>query len=84
LLQEPVDQGGLAMVDMGDDGDVTQVHSGMLGTGRKSVAAETCRPAGSCFRTIGSHRKWFQVRVRARARTPQVMPSTEAANLRGI
>ena len=27
LLQQPVDQGGLAMVDMGDDGDVAKVHA---------------------------------------------------------
>ena len=26
LLQQPVDQGGLAMIDMGDDGDVAQLH----------------------------------------------------------
>ncbi len=26
LLQQPVDEGGLAMVDVGDDGDVTDVH----------------------------------------------------------
>ena len=26
LLQQPVDQGGLAVVDVGDDGDVAQVH----------------------------------------------------------
>ena len=29
LLQQPVDQGGLAMVDMGDDGDVAKVHVGL-------------------------------------------------------
>ena len=26
LLQQPVDQGGFAMVDVGDDGDIAQVH----------------------------------------------------------
>ena len=26
LLQQPVDQGGFAVVDMGDDGDIAQVH----------------------------------------------------------
>jgi hypothetical protein len=26
LLQQPVNQSGLAMVDMGDDGDVPQLH----------------------------------------------------------
>ena len=26
LLEQPVDQGGLAMVDMGDDGDVAKLH----------------------------------------------------------
>ena len=31
LLQQAVDQRGLAMVDMGDDGDVAQLHGG-LGT----------------------------------------------------
>ncbi len=29
LLQEPVDQGRLAMVDMGDDGDIAKVHGGL-------------------------------------------------------
>src|SRR5690606_39242243 len=27
LLQQPVDQRGLAVVDVGDDGDVTELHS---------------------------------------------------------
>ena len=26
LLQQPVDQGGFAMVDVGDDGDIAQIH----------------------------------------------------------
>ena len=26
LLEQPVDQGGLAVVDVGDDGDVAQIH----------------------------------------------------------
>src|SRR5437868_5562583 len=26
LLQQPIDQGGLAVVDMSDDGDVAQMH----------------------------------------------------------
>ena len=26
LLQQPVDQGGLAVVDVGDDGDVAELH----------------------------------------------------------
>ena len=28
LLQQPVDQRGLAVVDMGDNGDVAKVHAG--------------------------------------------------------
>ena len=37
LLQQLVDQRGLAMVDMGDDGDVSQVHDRHLGSGRRSA-----------------------------------------------
>ena len=29
LLQQTVDQGGLAVVDMGDDGDIAKVHGGL-------------------------------------------------------
>ena len=28
LLEQPVDQGGLPMVDMGDDGDIAELHRG--------------------------------------------------------
>ena len=31
LAEQLVDQGGLAVVDMGDDGDVADVHDGLLG-----------------------------------------------------
>ena len=40
LLQQPVDQGGLAMVDMGDDGDVAKVH-GAVFVGLKSATGPT-------------------------------------------
>jgi hypothetical protein len=38
LLQQPVDQGGFAMVDMGDDGDVAQVHKQVLKMGARASA----------------------------------------------
>ena len=28
LLEQPVDKGGLPMVDMGDDGDIAELHEG--------------------------------------------------------
>jgi hypothetical protein len=31
LLQQLVDEGGLAVVDVGDDGDITKVHSSSSG-----------------------------------------------------
>jgi hypothetical protein len=31
LLQQAVDEGGLAVVDVGDDGDVTKVHGSSSG-----------------------------------------------------
>ena len=36
LGEQPVDQGGLAMIDMGDDGDVAQVH-GCAGLSRSRL-----------------------------------------------
>src|SRR5262249_21786211 len=40
LLQQAVDQGGLAMVDMGDDGDIAKMHGGlMLNAGQKARAS---------------------------------------------
>ncbi len=30
LGEEPVDQGGLAVIDMGNDGNVAQIHSGPI------------------------------------------------------
>jgi hypothetical protein len=41
LLQQHVDQGGLAMVDMRDDGDVTQFHE----WAPKDIAGPNWRPA---------------------------------------
>jgi hypothetical protein len=29
LLEQPVDKGGLPMVDMGDDGDIAELHEGV-------------------------------------------------------
>jgi hypothetical protein len=34
LLQQAVDEGGLAVVDVGDDGDVTKVHGSSSGRAR--------------------------------------------------
>ena len=40
LLQQAVDQRGLAMVDMGDDGDIAKMHGGlMLNAGQKARAS---------------------------------------------
>ena len=39
LLQQPVDQRGLAVVDVGDDGDVTKIHSGFQKPKRGPVMA---------------------------------------------
>src|SRR5690606_10546376 len=36
LLQQLVDEGGLAMVDVGDDGDIAQVFDGHVFWGRES------------------------------------------------
>jgi hypothetical protein len=30
LLKQPVDQGGLAVVDVGDNGDVAQIHRAQI------------------------------------------------------
>ena len=43
LLQQAVDQGGLAVVDMGDDGDVAEAHSGFQ-TGARAVLRPALAP----------------------------------------
>ena len=43
LLQQPVDQRGLAVVDVGDDGDVAEVHSGFQ-TGARAVLGPRSAP----------------------------------------
>ena len=47
LAQQAVHQGGLAVVDVGDDGDVAEVHSGALGEGAaySPVVGPVHRPA---------------------------------------
>ena len=48
LLQQPVDQGGFAVVDVGDDGDVAKIHEfprnqsagPFLGPRREAIAAQ--------------------------------------------
>jgi hypothetical protein len=51
LLQQAIDEGGLAVVDMGDDRDIAQVHAGMLvGMGRESVAGRNMPACRLMFR----------------------------------
>ena len=42
LLQQAIDQGGLAVVDVGDDGDVAKVHSSASGSdnGKSAISRE--------------------------------------------
>jgi hypothetical protein len=47
LLQQPVDQRGLAVVDVGDDGDVAQVHWGLCENGR--ILENSRAPKGPRF-----------------------------------
>jgi hypothetical protein len=47
LLQQAVDEGGLAVVDVGDDGDVTKVHGSS--SGRAKVDARSHRKTGTHF-----------------------------------
>src|SRR5262245_48779112 len=49
LLQQPVDQGGLAMVDMGDDGDVAQAH----GLHQKPIAGLFLHPYARAREVMG-------------------------------
>ncbi len=45
LLQEPVDERGLAVVDVGDDGDVAELHQGRFSKGglrRRGGAPSSC------------------------------------------
>jgi hypothetical protein len=53
LLQQAIDQRGLAVVDVGDDGDVTKVHSSS--SGRTMAGARSRRKTGTHF--SGSHSK---------------------------
>jgi hypothetical protein len=43
LLQKPVDQGRLPMIDMGDDGDIAEVH-----LTQKAKNAGRCGPRLIC------------------------------------
>ena len=57
LAQQGVDEGRLAMIDVGDDGDVAQVF-----TGRHSVSVEQRRPlAGAYVASIANHADPVQV-----------------------
>jgi hypothetical protein len=47
LLQQAIDQRGLAVVDVGDDGDVTKVHGSS--SGRAKVDARSRRKTGIHF-----------------------------------
>ena len=53
LLQQPVDQGGFAVVDMGDDGDVAQVHVELLMVREESVADRNMPARRIMFRDEG-------------------------------
>jgi hypothetical protein len=46
LLQQLVDQGGFAVVDVGDDGDITKVHGSSSGSdkGGSSISPENRDP----------------------------------------
>jgi hypothetical protein len=56
LLQQLVDERGLAMVDVGDDGDVAQVHCGGRQLRSNTVNPATCGSAGrrSSFECCGA------------------------------
>src|SRR4029453_10536742 len=47
LLQQAVDEGGLAVVDVGDNGDVTKVHGSS--SGRAEAGARSRRKTGTHF-----------------------------------
>ncbi len=60
LLQQLVDEGGLAVVDVGDDGDVAKVHSSSSGS--DNAGARSHRKTGTHF--SGSHSETWSSRGR--------------------
>ncbi len=55
LLEQAVDEGGLAMIDVGDDGDIAdRTLHGNLGTGKKGVEG-TRSPKGTPMWALGGY-----------------------------